>query len=699
MKKTIALLLSALLILTVFAACGKTETPEEKTSTDASYEYTHRDLPEAVYITPAEGFAGGTGTEADPYQISNAAELAFLEKQINASEEIISDYQKAYYVLTADIELNNTESFEEWSETAPEFSWKSINRTNTTLTLDGKGFTISGLYINADSEEDSAEYGLFGKFDGTIKNLNIDKSYISVSGNTSHVGTLVGYLSQGAVIENCNVNSVIECYDNTAGGIAGSVSGGFVMGEDYKYTDEIKFPVIKGCTFSGQINQIKEKSMNILGGIAGSGEVEIIDCTNKGFINFGGLDIAKAGGIIGMTGFGRISGCVNMGEIAGVIDAQQEAVSGAVAGGIVGDAFQSATGTTYMSRGLTIENCVNNGKVYTQYNAGGICGEIANDHNEWCLTVKDCENNGEVVALNNIGGIVGEMNCNGKNVNGDNVVIENCVNTANLTDATPGGIIGMFKLASGDAVIRNCKNSGSVTTAKEQNAGGIIAYWVAMNDIDARVKIENCENSGDIKSTHNAGGIIGWTGSDASMKTAASTAFEIKDCTNTGNISTENFNGFVGGIAANWGMENVKTTFSGCANSGTLQINAKEFDEETTESEVTFTLSRIVGGIVGRVGSGLFLTSDSDEEKENNINKEGAVITFDNCSNTGKYSVSDTESYEYEDGKAVYENFFGGIVGNTCAEKEFSIFVKDCTYSNFDRGLGNAELPDVGEKK
>ena len=697
MKKTIALLLSALLILSLFAACGKTETPEEKTATDASYEYTHRDLPEPVYIAPAEGFAGGAGTESDPYQISNAAELAFMEKQINTSEEIISDYQKAYYVLTADIQLNNTESFDTWNETAPEYSWKPINRTNTTLTLDGKGFTISGLYINEDSDKSTDEYGLFGKFDGTVKNLNIDKSYISVSGKTTHVGTIAGYLSQNAVVENCNVNATIECYDNTAGGVVGYAAGGFVM-KDLKMTEETKFPVVKNCVFGGEINQIKEKSFNNLGGVVGSGDVEIIDCTNNGSINFGGLDIEKAGGIIGMSGFGKISGCVNNGDINCTIAEGENGFS--CAGGICGDAFQSATGTEYMSRGLTIENCVNNGKVSAQDNAGGICGEAANDHNEWCLTITGCENNGRVEACDNIAGIIGDMSCSGKNTNGNNFVVENCVNKAELNGAIPGGIIGTFKLTSGDVVIRNCKNSGNITASDDnQNAGGILAYWLVMNDLDSRITVDGCENSGTVKAPLNAGGIFGWTGSDVSMKTSASTAFEIKNCVNSGSVITENFNGFVGGIAANWGMNNIKTTFSGCSNSGELAINAADFDEETTESEAIFTLSRIIGGIVGRVGSGIFLTTDSDEVKENNINKEDAVITFEDCSNTGKYSVSDEKAYEHESGKAVYENCFGGIIGNTCGEKEFSINVKDCTYSNFERGLGDAELPDVGTKK
>ena len=60
---------------------------------------------------------------------------------------------------------------------------------------------------------------------------------------------------------------------------------------------------------------------------------------------------------------------------------------------------------------------------------------------------------------------------------------------------------------------------------------------------------------------------------------------------------------------------------------------------------------------------------------------------------------TDGLEFTFENGKAVYENYFGGIVGNTCAESGFSILVEDCTYTNYERGLGNTALPDIGEKK
>jgi hypothetical protein len=50
----------------------------------------------------AEGFAGGTGTEADPYRIATAGQLAYLAKQTDAVDGFTTG---KYFSLTADIDL------------------------------------------------------------------------------------------------------------------------------------------------------------------------------------------------------------------------------------------------------------------------------------------------------------------------------------------------------------------------------------------------------------------------------------------------------------------------------------------------------------------------------------------------------------------------------------------------------------------
>ena len=111
----------------------------------------------------------------------------------------------------------------------------------------------------------------------------------------------------------------------------------------------------------------------------------------------------------------------------------------------------------------------------------------------------------------------------------------------------------------------------------------------------------------------------------------------------------------------------------------------------TDEEAETMTVSRIAGGIVGRVGEGLLLTTDNDEADNKNIQATDAVLKITNSKNTGKLEVVDVDAQNIK-------NWFGGIIGNTCGEDGFSVLVENCTYTGFDRGLGNEDLNDVGTK-
>ena len=65
------------------------ELKDGKATTDVAVSYTHLDVYKRQDVWGgesdiAEKFAGGTGTESDPYQISNGAQLAYLAQQVNA---------------------------------------------------------------------------------------------------------------------------------------------------------------------------------------------------------------------------------------------------------------------------------------------------------------------------------------------------------------------------------------------------------------------------------------------------------------------------------------------------------------------------------------------------------------------------------------------------------------------------------------
>ena len=69
----------------------------------------------------AAGFAGGSGTEDDPYLISNGSELAYLAQQVNSGNR----YENVHFKLTNDIYLNDTTDWELWGTTGSSSAGKA----------------------------------------------------------------------------------------------------------------------------------------------------------------------------------------------------------------------------------------------------------------------------------------------------------------------------------------------------------------------------------------------------------------------------------------------------------------------------------------------------------------------------------------------------------------------------------------------
>lgn len=700
MKKTSAVLLVLALLVSALTGCGagNKDTGSETTNYQTEntyYEYLFRDLPEAKYITPAAEFAGGEGTEEDPYQISNAAELALLhEKMVEEYENLKNHYKRAHYILTADISLNDTSDFDHWETAGPEYSWMPIGFDTTSFSgvFDGNGYTISGLYINTNcgmgNEYSFNNYGLFDTVNSTVKNVKVDKSYIAVSGSPHGVGSIAGALTNEAILDNCSSNAVMNCYENSCGGIAGVAYGGVDTGiVDEGEEREIKYSTISNCSFAGQITQAKDGAMTYIGGIIGECDGNIDACVNNGTIIFAGDNVDSVGGIAGRMSEGTISNCENLGSLI----CQTSETGFSIAGGIVGKVFVSATGSEkYMSRGATIKDCENSGTVEGQMYAGGIAGQFSNDRNDYCSTISGCVNTGVVTAVDYTGGIIGRMDCIGDNANGNSLLVENCENRAALSTGSVGGIVGQFVSDTGNVTVKKCGNFGELTS-DGQHCGGIIGYWLMKSrPKQSVITIDGCTNSGDINTTLSAGGIISYMDMPICLSMEGQIAIYVVNCTNNGDISTSALNGYIGGILGNWGMKDIPTTVDNCTNNGTL-VFTKHTNGMTHKEAEIMTVSRIAGGIVGRVGEGLLLTTDNDEADNKNIQAADAVLKITNSKNTGKLEVVDVDAQNIK-------NWFGGIIGNTCGEDGFSVLVENCTYTEFDRGLGNENLTDVGTK-
>ncbi len=162
----------------------------------------------------------GSGTEADPYQISSRDHLILLADKVNASTEVngeymkvpvVSAYQGKYFALTEDIDLKNYRL--DPIGPTPLIRFGGI--------FDGKGHTLKNLNVYGST---TAYTGLFGVADtlSVIKNLNVENltatsDYYQVGGV---VATCYGSLSNINV-----VNPQVTSPRSVAGGIAGVVYG------------------------------------------------------------------------------------------------------------------------------------------------------------------------------------------------------------------------------------------------------------------------------------------------------------------------------------------------------------------------------------------------------------------------------------------------------------------------------------------
>lgn len=158
----------------------------------------------------ATEFTQGDGSESNPYQITNAAQMQLLSSR-NA------EYKDKHFVLTADIDLSSIAS---WTPIAA-FSG----------TLDGNGKTITGLKIGSAENPETALtgklVGLFGAMSGTVKDLTVNAEiYVQDTSSWPACGILVGQLS--GTLDHCRTEGTINVsrVQTHAGGLVGYVGGG-----------------------------------------------------------------------------------------------------------------------------------------------------------------------------------------------------------------------------------------------------------------------------------------------------------------------------------------------------------------------------------------------------------------------------------------------------------------------------------------
>jgi hypothetical protein len=158
----------------------------------------------------AQDFAGGSGTEADPWLITTASQLSNLRNYLGSA------HAGKYFRLTADIDLAAFTA-RTWAVTG----WQPVGSGSASFAghLDGAGHRVTGLWINRITTDYA---GLFGALSGSVERLGVvaDNTSGGIRGR-NYAGLLAG--SAAGRISACYVSGAVQ---GTAfvGALAGRLS-------------------------------------------------------------------------------------------------------------------------------------------------------------------------------------------------------------------------------------------------------------------------------------------------------------------------------------------------------------------------------------------------------------------------------------------------------------------------------------------
>ena len=388
----------------------------------------------------ATAFAGGTGTESDPYQIANGAELAYLASSVNSGKT----YTGKNFVLTANIDLNGLP----WTPIGNSFSDALLEGSNYRIfagNFDGNGYTISNVSIGSETAPLEADvFGLFGATAGKISNLNLDTVSIHGIAKIASIGAVIGFAGglvgySGGYIENCHVTGLTMDMSAPSNVYAAAYCVGGLVG----VLDETQ--LINECSVSGSITEKAGKGS--IGGLIG--------------------ELGKAAKIT----YSRSDVTVNV---------KADSRGGANVGGFIG----KGNGKTDAER--IIRNCYATGNVTGGAYTGGFAGGL------WGLNIKNCYASGNVSqAAAAMASFVG-TDASDPNYYGS---ITSCFAIGSVTGSSPFRYAFAMQDATKRSEITNCYFAEENSSIKNQNESAAAKPQEEMKTEDFAAALNNGDNS------------------------------------------------------------------------------------------------------------------------------------------------------------------------------------------------------------
>lgn len=230
-------------------------------------------------------FAGGAGTEADPYILKSAQHWANMAARASKN----SNWDGVYFQLGSDINFAN----------------KAVTPINTFKgTVDGKGYTLSNAKIG---DGTASHQAFFPMLAGTIKNINFDNITVRASDPTATNGAptsaaviAAGNNSNAFILENCHVKN-----SSVVSGNEGDANGAYAGGLVGRCNNAAV--IIKDCSVTNtSVTAISENCGGLVGH-CGKGSIE--NSVSSGNTIY--AKIKYAGGVVGILSEGTIINCIS----------------------------------------------------------------------------------------------------------------------------------------------------------------------------------------------------------------------------------------------------------------------------------------------------------------------------------------------------------------------------------------------------
>lgn len=628
-------------------------------------------------------FGGGTGASNDPYIIDDVFDLQAINDELNAQ-----------YALANDIDAGDTKNWNEGAGFQPLGESEDIAFTGA---LNGRGYTINGLYVNGGSSDPVGFFGCIGT-GGEVKNINLVD--LNVTGIEDYIGGLVGYNS--GLVENSYAIGTVTGTGDFVGGLIGRNGGGtvensYTMGSvtGYEYVGGLIGQNHGSVINSGSTGNVT--GSHFIGGLVGENYENLVKYSYatgqvSGEILVGGLVGYNHGSVSNSYATGSVFGNRKVGGLVGY---NQDSLSNSYAtgdvtgneyvGGLVGDLSGSVTNSYYNKDHALINggHYVTIGGLYNEQYQEWINNGMTLDISDYDATLIPSGNHYEISNVEGIRDLLGFSGIESYNFY--------LVSEIDLSQA-PGLYIPYFSAVfhGNDNTISNLnivQDFSSYVGMFGYNAGGSVSN-LDLNNVDVtgyeyvgelvgrndQGFVSNSYTSGSVSGYDYIGGLVGYNENGTVSKSCARGT--VSGHSYVGGLIGENNKGsvsksyaltsvsgsgnFVGGLVGDNNYATVSNSFAtGMVSSSENYVGGLVGDNFHSEVIYSYATGSVTGSY--RVG-GLVGLNDYDSLVWGSY-ATGSVVGIEMVGGLVGSNDDSSVTNSYATGSVVGQDYFGGLMG------------------------------------